>query len=208
MAYWMTRFPRRVPRQVGKSLVVDLGPGIPPVRRIAAALARRFNQICVTLSADSVADADLTPLQFAVLAYLNKRDGQPGIDQNALAARLGIERSHVSLLVEELGKRGLVERRVNSADRRARILRLTASGESTFDRLRKKNGLANDRVLDPLTTKERELLFDMLIRVIQQNTALARPGAGRRKRRAKQSHRSKDGSSSTRIPSVALTKQE
>ena len=158
MGYFMARFPRRVPRQVGKSLVVDLGPGIPPVRRIAAALARRFNQICVTLSADSVADADLTPLQFAVLAYLNKRDGQPGIDQNALAARLGIERSHVSLLVEELGKRGLVERRVNSADRRARILRLTANGESAFDRLRKKNGLANDRVLDPLTAKERELL--------------------------------------------------
>ena len=208
MGYFMARFPRRVPRQVGKSLVVDLGPGIPPVRRIAAALARRFNQICVTLSADSVADADLTPLQFAVLAYLNKRDGQPGIDQNALAARLGIERSHVSLLVEELGKRGLVERRVNIADRRARILRLTANGESAFDRLRKKNGLANDRVLDPLTAKERELLFDMLIRVIQQNTALARPGAGRRKRRAKQSHRSKDGSPSTGIPSVALTKQE
>ena len=101
--------------------MVELGPGIPPVRRVAIALARRFNQICVTLSADSVAAADLTPLQFAVLAYLNKRDGQPGIDQNGLAARLGVERSHVSLLVEELGSRGLVERRVNGADRRARI---------------------------------------------------------------------------------------
>ena len=53
-------------------------------RRIAAALARHFNQVCVTLSADSVADADLMPLQFAVLAYLNKRDGQPRIDRNAL----------------------------------------------------------------------------------------------------------------------------
>jgi DNA-binding MarR family transcriptional regulator len=74
---------------------------------------------------------------------------------------------------------------VNGADRRARILRLTSKGESIFDRLRKKNGVANDRVLDPLTEKERELLFDMLIRVIQQNTAYARPGAGRRKRRAK-----------------------
>ena len=204
----MTRIPRKVPPLAGKSLVVDLGPGIPPVRRIAIALARRFYQICVTLSADSVAEANLTPLQFAVLAYLNKRDGQPGIDQNALAARLGVERSHISLLVEELGRRGLVQRRVNSADRRARILRLTSKGESTFDRLRKKNGVANDRVLDPLTKRERELLLGMLIRVIQQNAALARPGAGRRKRRAKQLQTGKDSSSSGRTPSAALGKQE
>jgi DNA-binding MarR family transcriptional regulator len=183
----VTRPPGSGPSRAGQSLMVELGPGIPPVRRVATALARRFNKICVTVSADSVAAADLTPLQFAVLAYLNKRDGQPGIDQNGLAARLGVERSHVSLLVEELGSRGLVERRVNGADRRARILRLTAKGEGVFDRLRSKNAAANERVLDPLTAKERELLFDMLIRVIKQNTAYARPGAGRRKRRTKQS---------------------
>lgn len=191
------------PRRVGRSIVVELGPGIPPVRRVATALARRFYQICVTLSADSVATADLTPLQFAVLACLNKRNGEPGIDQNGLAARLGVERSHVSLLVEELGKRGLVERRVNGADRRARILRLTPKGEGLFDRLRGRNTAANDRVLDPLTAKERELLFDLLIRVIKQNTAYARPGAGRRKRRASLSKSDKDQSSSAKPPGAA-----
>ena len=203
---------RRLPdsglSRAGRSIVVELGPGIPPVRRVATALARRFYQICVTLSADSVAAADLTPLQFAVLACLNKRNGEPGIDQNGLAARLGVERSHVSLLVEELGKRGLVERRVNGADRRARILRLTPKGDGAFDRLRKQNAAANERVLDPLTAKERELLFDMLIRVIKQNTAYARPGAGRRKRRANQTRSGKDQSSSVRPASAALGKEE
>jgi DNA-binding MarR family transcriptional regulator len=188
--------------------MVELGPGIPPVRRVATALARRFNQICVTVSADSVATADLTPLQFAVLAYLNKRNGQPGIDQNSLAARLGVERSHVSLLVEELGNRGLVERRVNDADRRARILRLTSKGEKIFDQLRNRNAAANERVLDPLTAEERELLFDMLIRVIQQNTAYARPGAGRRKRRPNQARSDSEGGQSATLPGAALSKQE
>jgi DNA-binding MarR family transcriptional regulator len=196
------------PSRAGRSIVVDLGPGIPPVRRVATALARRFYQICVTLSADSVAAADLTPLQFAVLACLNKKNGEPGIDQNGLAARLGVERSHVSLLVEELGKRGLVERRVNGADRRARILRLTPKGDGVFDRLRGKNTAANARVLDPLTAKERELLFDLLIRVIKQNTAYARPGAGQRRRRAGQSGSGQGRSSSVRPPSAALSKQE
>jgi DNA-binding MarR family transcriptional regulator len=204
----VTRPPDCGPSRAGRSIVVELGPGIPPVRRVATALARRFYQICVTLSADSVAAADLTPLQFAVLACLNKRNGQPGIDQNGLAARLGVERSHVSLLVEELGSRGLVERRVNGADRRVRILRLTPKGEGVFDRLRSKNAAANERVLDPLTAKERELLFDLLIRVIRQNTAYARPGAGRRRRRANQSKSGKDQSSSVRPLSAALGKEE
>jgi DNA-binding MarR family transcriptional regulator len=202
------RPPDSGPSRADRPIVVELGPGIPPVRRVATALARRFYQICVTLSADSVAAADLTPLQFAVLACLNKRNGQPGIDQNGLAARLGIERSHVSLLVEELGKRGLVERRVNGADRRARILRLTPKGDGVFDRLRSKNAAANERVLDPLTAQERELFFDFLIRVIKQNTAYARPGAGRRKRRANRSRSGKDQSSSVRPLSAALGKQE
>jgi DNA-binding MarR family transcriptional regulator len=188
------------PPRAGRSIVVELGPGIPPVRRVATALARRFYQICVTLSADSVAEADLTPLQFAVLACLNKSNGEPGIDQNGLAARLGVERSHVSLLVEELGKRGLVERRVNGADRRARILRLTSKGEGAFDRLRTKNAAANERVLDPLTARERELLFDLLIRVIKQNTAYARPGAGRRKRRPNQPKAGKGQSTPVTLP--------
>jgi DNA-binding MarR family transcriptional regulator len=203
----MKRPPDNGPPRAGQSLIVELGPGIPPVRRVATALARRFNQICVTLSADSVAAADLTPMQFAVLAYLNKRDGQPGIDQNALAARLGVERSHVSLLVEELSNKGLVERRVNGADRRARILRLTPKGEGAFGRLRKKNAAANKRVLDPLTAEERKLLFDMLIRVIKQNTAYARPGAGRRKRRLNQS-RGKNQRTSVELASAALGKKE
>ena len=204
----MTRQSESGPSRASRSIVVELGPGIPPVRRVATALARRFYQICVTLSADSVAAAGLTPLQFAVLACLNKRNGEPGIDQNGLAARLGVERSHVSLLVEELGKRGLVERRVNGADRRARILRLTSKGEGMFDRLRGKNTAANERVLDPLTGQERELLFDLLIRVIKQNTAYARPGAGRRKRRPSQSGSGKGRPSSVRPPDTAFSKQE
>lgn len=204
----MARVRNPEPPRANRPLMVELGPGIPPVRRVATALARRFNQICVTVSADSVATADLTPLQFAVLAYLNKRNGQPGIDQNSLAARLGVERSHVSLLVEELGNRGLVERRVNDADRRARILRLTSKGEKIFDQLRNRNAAANERVLDPLTAQERELLFDMLIRVIQQNTAYARPGAGRRKRRPNQARSDSEGGLSTTLPSAALSNQE
>jgi len=166
---------------------VRVAANIPPLRRATTALARRFHQICTTIVAESLADADLTPLQFGVLAYLNPRDGEPGIDQNGLAVRLGIERSHVSMLVEDLGSRGLLDRHVNGDDRRARILRLTRKGEALYNRVLPENIAANDHILEPLAPHERKLLHDMLIRIIEHNGAYARPGIRRRKRRSLQS---------------------
>lgn len=157
-----------------------------PIRRITMPLARRFYQICVAMVADSLAEADLTPLQYGVLAYLNKDDGEPGIDQVGLAARLGVDRNNASVIVGELEKRGLVERRVMGGDRRGRHVYLTPQGEKLYQHLLPKNAAANDRILAPLQPRERELLRDLLVRVIQGNAAYARPGAGRRKMGARQ----------------------
>src|ERR1700730_14490675 len=88
-----------------------------PIRRVPAALARRFAQICVAMVAETLEGEDLTPMQFAVLANLND---ESDVDQNALATRIGIDRNTTSLLVEQLEKLGLIDRRVNGADRRAR----------------------------------------------------------------------------------------
>jgi len=167
--------------------LVLFGPTIAPVRRAPTALARRFCQMCMGMQADGLATAGLTALEYAVLGILNAQDGEPGIDQSSLALRLGVERSHASLIVEELVARALVEQRVNGADRRARLLLLTAKGEQLYARLRPAIRAANARVLEPLTAHERKLFIDMLIRMIGANGAHARPGAGRRKRTSKQS---------------------
>src|SRR5713101_7579445 len=104
----------------------------PPVRRIPLALARRFFQICTSASAEAVTEVDLTPLEFAVMAYVNSIDGEPDLDQSALAARLGVDRKTTSLLVGSLESKGLLERRVSDADRRARLVRLDPRGAHLF----------------------------------------------------------------------------
>jgi len=152
-----------------------------PVRRSPAALARRFFQICTTATVETLAGENLTPLQFGVLAYLNRKSGEPDMDQNGLAARLGIDRTSTSQLVDELEERGLVERRINHADRRARLLRLTPRGEKLHARLQPISTTNQMHVFASLTSDERQLLFDLLVRVIQSNPTLARPGAARRK---------------------------
>jgi DNA-binding MarR family transcriptional regulator len=166
---------------------VQFGPDVPPVRRSPTALARRFYQMCVGMRAEGLDAADITPLEYGAMALLNRKDGEPGVDQNALAARLGVDRSHVSLVVEELGAKGLVERRVNGADRRARLLYLTAKAEKLYWRLRPGVATADRRVLEPLSLSERQTFVDMLIRMIGANGTYARPGAGRRKRSPPQS---------------------
>ncbi len=92
------------------------------VRRTTTSLARRFYQICLAMLADSLSEAHLTPLQFGAFAYLNKENGEPGIDQTGLAARLGVDRNSTSVIVAELERRGLLERRVSDVDQRARAL--------------------------------------------------------------------------------------
>jgi len=174
-------------RRVDRPYTIHFGPGVAPVRRALGALTRRVNQISMAMTAEAVAEADLTPMQYGAMSCLNKQDGEPGIDQNGLAARVGIDRNSASVLVEDLAARGIIERRVSDADRRARVLQLTARGERLFHQVRKGNLAAQARALAPLVPEERELLLDLLTRLVAANGVHARPGAGRRKRRSRQS---------------------
>jgi DNA-binding MarR family transcriptional regulator len=172
---------RRDPASEDRPVPVVTWSGGAPIRRVPIALARRFIQICLAVAAETLEEADLTPLQFAVLANLND---EANVDQNSLAARLGVDRNTASVLVEQLVKRGLIDRRVNGADRRARLLRLTPIGNELHERLRPEMRASQRRILAPLAPDERERFLDQLIQIIKANESYARPGAARRKRGA------------------------
>lgn len=169
-------------RRHDRPYTIHFGPEIAPVRRTLGALTRRVNQLAIAMSADPIAEADLTPVQYGAMACLNKQDGEPGIDQIGLAARLGVDRNSASVLVEGLVAKGLLESRVSDTDRRARLLQLTSAGERLFVQIRPKTLAAQARTLDALKSSERKLLLDLLTRVIAAHGQHARPGAGRRKR--------------------------
>jgi DNA-binding MarR family transcriptional regulator len=152
-----------------------------PIRRVPVALARRFAQICLAFAAETLEGEDLTPLQFAVLANLNDA---ADVDQNNLAARIGVDRNTASVLVEQLENRGLIDRRINGADRRARLLRLTGIGNELHERLRPEMRASQRRILAALPPTERERFLDSLVQIIKANESYARPGAARRKRGA------------------------
>src|ERR1051325_1145422 len=114
---------------------------------IPTAVARRFHQICAARTSELVSSAGLTPLQYGALFHLSKTTGLPGIEQNSLAERINVDRNPASLLVEQLVKKGLLERQVNGADRRSRLLSLTAKGEALYSQLRPAHAALNKDLL-------------------------------------------------------------
>lgn len=153
---------------------------------VPTAIARRFHQLCASKTAEVVGQAGLTPLQYGVLIHLNSHNGKPGIEQSALADRLNIDRNTASVLVEQLVKKDVVEREVNGADRRSRLLSLTPKGEKIFARLRPAHARVNETILTPIRPRERKLLMSLLIRVIEANATDEMRGPRKRTRRARQ----------------------
>jgi DNA-binding MarR family transcriptional regulator len=154
----------------------------PPWHGAPTAIARRFHQLCAARTSEAVGEHGLTPLQYGALVHLSRQAGQPGVEQNAFADRLSVDRNTASLVVEQLAKKGLVERQVNGADRRARLLNLTPKGEKLYARVRPAFLAVNESILAPITPRDRKLLIDLLIRVIEGNLTDGKRGIRRRNR--------------------------
>ena len=73
----------------------------------------------------SISQVELRPVQFGVLLIVRET---PGLKQGAVADTLGIQRTNFVAIVDELQKRGLLDRR--AADRRSNALHLTEAGEA------------------------------------------------------------------------------
>src|SRR3954463_6713818 len=157
------------PRAARVPASASLRTAKPPWHGIPTAIARRLHQLCVAKTSELVSPAGLTPLQYGAMFHLSKTTGLPGIEQNKLAERINVDRNTASLLVEQLVEKGLIERQVNGADRRSRLLSLTAKGELLYARLRPAHAALNRDLLAPITPQEQKLLMDLLIRVIEGN---------------------------------------
>ncbi len=81
-------------------------------------------------------DYGITPEQFNILRILRGQHSKPAT-VNLLIDRMLNKMSNASRLVEKLRKKGLVERQINAADRRACDVVITAKGLDLLKRLDK-----------------------------------------------------------------------
>ncbi|BCB91692.1 MarR family winged helix-turn-helix transcriptional regulator [Phytohabitans suffuscus] len=102
------------------------------------------------------------PRGYQTLAAVVRGD-QPS--QLALATHLGIDRTVMTYLIDDLVDAGLVERRLNPADRRQRRIVATAAGAGTYADLERRVREAEDALLRTLAPDERQALRHLLRRV-------------------------------------------
>lgn len=93
-----------------------------------------------------------------------------GCSQLEIATHLGIDRTQMTYLVDDLAKAGLVERQPHPTDRRARTLVLTETGTALLGHLRTAMAGADDALLAALSGAERDTLIEMLGRVAETET--------------------------------------
>jgi DNA-binding MarR family transcriptional regulator len=117
---------------------------------------------------------DLEPVEFAAIASVHDA---PGIDQGQLAERIGIDLAAARRIVKRLERRGFVERSPKAGSGRSQALSPTPVGAEILQRLRPAIRAAQDSVMAPLSDREREMLIDLLARVIKARDIKAGGGS-------------------------------
>jgi DNA-binding MarR family transcriptional regulator len=142
--------------------------GDPPVTEFAGQLFFRLWRATHTRTAELLGSVGLTPALFALLNVIGAR---AGAIQQELGSALGIDRSTMVSLIDQLESAGLATRRPSATDRRAREIAITPKGRRLLQRARGLISQVEDEILAGLTTQERSDLLTLLRRTLDSAPA-------------------------------------
>jgi len=122
----------------------------------------------------------LTPAQWKVILALNITDG---LTQKELAEKIFIDGSTLVPVIDKMEKNGMVERRVDSKDRRVNRIFLTKQSEATVDSILSIILQLRRTIYHGLSEREMDWLRNTLITIIKNSdTAIGEiKSSGRKK---------------------------
>lgn len=116
------------------------------------------------LWAGMLAQRRVSPSQFKVLRALSE-SGPMG--QHELAALIAVDPRNAVPLIDSLAERGLLDRGVDPADRRRRMLTLTGRGQELAADLASVAAEIENDFLSPLTSDQQRSLRQMLLSLLR-----------------------------------------
>ena len=128
----------------------------------------------VTAANGALADLPGGPRGYQVLAAATR--GEPG-SQLELAQHLGIDRTVMTYLLDDLERAGLIERRPDPADRRARRIVATVAGRDLLGVLDRRLSAAEQQVLAGLDSEPDRRAFRALLRQAATHASAQDPAA-------------------------------
>lgn len=102
---------------------------------------------------------DLRPVEFTMLSLV---DENPGVSPKQLARALAVTPPNITMWIERLEQRGLVERERSSVDRRAQHIRATPAGAKLARKAVALLIAGEQQALDMLSPAERAMLVELL----------------------------------------------
>ncbi len=134
-------------------------------------LIRRCQQIAVAIFLDEFKSTSLTPVQFAALSTIAAK---PGLDQSALVNLIAVDRSTIGAILRGLEQRGLVSRVTPQHNQRVKQLFIQPAGEDLLRATPVACQRTDERILSPLSTRERAMFMCLLARVVDGNNEFSR----------------------------------
>ncbi|MVA98375.1 MarR family transcriptional regulator [Nitratireductor sp. CAU 1489] len=134
-------------------------------------LLRRCHQIGVAVFLDECSAVDLTPLQFGLLAALDRFGA---MDQASLGRVAALDRTTIVVVLGKLAQRDLVTRTPSRKDRRSKIVAITGAGRDLLARALPLARQAQERMVEPLSSSERTQLIGLLAKMADGNNRLSR----------------------------------
>lgn len=138
-------------------------------------LVRRLHQIHIGLFAEEFAGQDITPIQFGMLSVLYSG---VEMDQLTLSSAVGIDRTSGADVIKRLERRGLVSREPSARDRRAMAIKISDQGKEIVDASRARMVRAQERLMGPLTQRERRQFMALIGKLIEANNDASRAPLG------------------------------
>jgi MarR family transcriptional regulator, transcriptional regulator for hemolysin len=129
------------------------------IAEFAGQLFFRLWRASHTRIAEALESIGLTPALFGLLNVLGAREGAI---QQEIGLAMGIDRSTMVVLIDELEAKGLAKRRPSPKDRRAREVAITPKGRQLLEQGRQMATQVEDEVLQGLTAAERRQLLKLL----------------------------------------------
>lgn len=115
-------------------------------------------------SESTLAALDMRPRHLLTLTVLRDLGAST---QQALAARLSIDRTNLVGLLNELESEGLIERRRSPEDRRRHIVEVTPAGGEVLAKAEFALAAVEDEVLAALDAEQREALYQLLAQAMR-----------------------------------------
>ena len=133
-----------------------------PRRHDLAAMLQPLLRDLVAAELPVLAAHDMSMWGYVVL---NALDSSPVRTQAALAEAIGADKTRIIGTLDELQRRGYIERRPDPDDRRVRLLEITPAGRAAKNAVQSDIQRGEERWLSELTAQERVVFLRVLARL-------------------------------------------